>query len=134
MSNIEMTIEEELEIVENNINEYGICDVTLKEWNALKDGAYADGVLAGIELGKKETIDGILALIDKACDVHESLMNKSWEVLNKTDKEHLSAMHLNAIAYFEQRYLQFKYEFRNLIQNYAEGEKAETESDNPYQE
>ena len=47
-----MTLAEQIQIVEDNLNEYGVCDITIEEFNYLKDELYSSGCLAGIELGK----------------------------------------------------------------------------------
>lgn len=54
-----MTIAEQIQIVEDNLNEYGVCDITLEEYNYLKDELYSSGCLAGIELGKAEVLDKV---------------------------------------------------------------------------
>jgi len=98
-------------------SECPMCDLICDEFYDCIDSAIANA--------ERETINGIMALIDKACESYDSLLHKSFDCFEKTEKEHLQAMHLQAIAYFEQRYNQYRYEFKNLIQNYANGERAE---------
>ena len=52
-----MTIDEKIQILEDNLNEYGVCNITLEEYNYLKDEIYADGCLSGIEVGKADAIE-----------------------------------------------------------------------------
>lgn len=52
-----MNIQEQIQIVEDNLNEYGQCNITLEEFNFLKDELYSAGCLAGIELGRKDAIE-----------------------------------------------------------------------------
>lgn len=62
-----MTREEQLQIVEDNLNEYGQCNITLEEYNFLKDELYSSGCLAGIELGRAEVIEEILEMDKYEC-------------------------------------------------------------------
>lgn len=55
-----MSIEEQIQIVEDNLNEYGQSNITLEEYNFLKDELYSSGCLAGIELGRTEAIEEFL--------------------------------------------------------------------------
>ena len=59
-----MTLEEQIQIVEDNLNEYGVCDITIEEFNYLKDELYSSGCLAGIELGK---LDGARNFAEWLC-------------------------------------------------------------------
>lgn len=52
-----MSIQDQIQIIEDNLNEYGQCNITLEEFNYLKDELYSAGCLAGIELGRKEAIE-----------------------------------------------------------------------------
>lgn len=49
-----MTLAEQIQIVEDNLKEYGVCDITIEEFNYLKDELYSSGCLAGIELGRTD--------------------------------------------------------------------------------
>lgn len=49
-----MSIQEQIQIVEDNLNEYGQSNITLEEFIYLKDEIYADGCLAGMELGRAD--------------------------------------------------------------------------------
>ena len=51
-----MTLAEQIQIVEDNLKEYGVCDITIEEFNYLKDELYSSGCLAGMELGRKDAI------------------------------------------------------------------------------
>lgn len=72
-----MSIEEQIQILEDNLNEYGQCDITIEEYNYLKDEIYADGCLAGIELGKKETIEEFRKYLKEIipCEMPQDLWN-----------------------------------------------------------
>lgn len=39
-----MTIDEQIQIVEDNLNEYGVCNITLEEFNYLKSRCRADAL------------------------------------------------------------------------------------------
>ena len=54
-----MKIQEQIQIVEDNLKEYGQCNITIEEFNYLKDELYSSGCLAGIELGKADMLKEI---------------------------------------------------------------------------
>lgn len=60
-----MTLEEQIQIVEDNLNEYGVFDITIEEFNYLKDELYSSGCLAGIELGKLDGAREFAELLKK---------------------------------------------------------------------
>lgn len=62
-----MTLAEQIQIVEDNLKEYGVCDITIEEFNYLKDELYSSGCLAGIELGK---LDGAREFAEWLCDYY----------------------------------------------------------------
>ena len=71
-----MTLAEQIQIVEDNLNEYGVCDITIEEFNYLQDELYSSGCLAGIELGKldgaKEFAKYVIDKIDDGYITHSS--------------------------------------------------------------
>lgn len=51
-----MSIQDQLQIVEDNLNEYGQCNITLKEFNYLKEQIRADAIEEyRVELHEKYT-------------------------------------------------------------------------------
>lgn len=58
-----MKIQEQIQILEDNLNEYGQCNITIEEYNFLQDEIYSSGCLAGIELGKKEQKEEMMPLL-----------------------------------------------------------------------
>lgn len=81
-----MTIQEQIQIVEDNLNEYGQCNITIDEFNFLKDEFYSSGCLAGIELGRAEAFDEFVAKYKEfqntPCDVTCGARSCDGECIN----------------------------------------------------
>lgn len=59
-----MKIQEQIQIIEDNLKEYGQCNITIDEFNYLKDELYSSGCLAGIELGRADAFDEAIAYFE----------------------------------------------------------------------
>lgn len=88
-----MTIQEQIQIIEDNLNEYGQCNITIEEYNYLKDELYSSGCLAGIELGKIYAIEEIhteliteIALLNATKMSDEHLYAFAVRIKELTDK------------------------------------------------
>ena len=65
-----MTLTEQIQIVEDNLNEYGQSNITFEEYNFLKDELYSSGCIAGIELGRTEAIEECIKFIKEHSGDH----------------------------------------------------------------
>lgn len=95
-----MSIQEQIQILEDNLNEYGQCNITIEEYNYLKDEIYADGCLAGIELGKKDAIDEYK---NKLWEDIETRYKNDIKILGYLSAENLLRDVHNAICYFAEQ-------------------------------